>query len=140
MKKLLPVILLSVFAAGSLLAQSKPERTITDADIIGDITLSADTVYILSGFVFVGDGESLTIPAGTIIKGMPGQGVNASALIVARGGKIYANGSAVAPIIFTAQADNVDDAGDLPLDARGLWGGVIILGKAGINTADSEGL
>ncbi|MEA2064625.1 MAG: hypothetical protein U9P14_13055, partial [Gemmatimonadota bacterium] len=91
-------------------AQSKPEVTVTDSDIVGTVNWSSDTTYILNGLIFVDDGESLTIPSGTIIKGMPGQGVNASALIVARGGKIYANGSAVAPIIFTAQADNVDDA------------------------------
>ena len=99
----------------------------------------ADTVYVLSGFVFVEDGESLTIPAGTIIKSQTGQGVDASALIVARGGMIDAVGTAAAPIIFTSINDNADDPNDLPIDARGLWGGVILLGKARINTADSVG-
>jgi len=120
-------------------AQTRPEVTVTDASIVGNVTWSSDTVYVLSGFVFVDNGEALTIPAGTVVKGMPGQGVNASALVVARGGKIYANGTAGAPVIFTAQSDNVDDATDMPLDARGLWGGVILLGRAETNTADSTG-
>ena len=60
--------------------EGKPQRTITDADIDGDMTWSSDTVYVLSGYVFVEDGESLTIPAGTVIKGMPGQGTTGGAL------------------------------------------------------------
>jgi hypothetical protein len=128
------IISLSVLVS----AQNKPTRNITDASIKGNVTWSADTIYILNGRVFVEDGESLTIPAGTIIKGAPGTGENASALLVARGGKIFANGTKDKPIIFTAQSDNVDNLNDLPLDARGLWGGVIILGKARINTPTGE--
>ncbi|HLA41226.1 MAG TPA: FlgD immunoglobulin-like domain containing protein, partial [Candidatus Glassbacteria bacterium] len=130
---LLPLLVSTAFA------QTKPEVTVTDASIVGNVTWSSDTIYVLSGFVFVGDGETLTIPAGTVVKGMPGQGVSASALVVARGGKIYANGTAGAPVIFTAQSDDVEDAADMPLDSRGLWGGVILLGRAETNTADSTG-
>ncbi|MFH1068679.1 MAG: T9SS C-terminal target domain-containing protein, partial [Candidatus Glassbacteria bacterium] len=56
-------------------AQTRPEVTVTDASIVGNVTWSSDTVYVLSGFVFVDNGEALTIPAGTVVKGMPGQGV-----------------------------------------------------------------
>ena len=112
---------------------------VTDADIQGNVTWTANNTYILNGFVFVEDGESLTIEPGTVIKGRPGQAENATALIVARGGKIFANGTADAPIIFTAEADDVTNATDLPLDARGLWGGLIILGKARINNATGVG-
>jgi hypothetical protein len=90
---------------------------------------------VLNGFVFVEEGATLTIEAGAVIKGKPGQGENSSALIIARGGKIFAHGTPAKPIIFTAEADDVDDPNDLPLDVRGLWGGVIILGKAVINVA-----
>ncbi|MCE5270257.1 T9SS type A sorting domain-containing protein [bacterium] len=125
---------LTVFAQGS-----RPVRQITDADIVGNTTWSKDTVYVLNGFVFVEDGEVLNIQAGTVIKGKPGQGVNASALIVARGGRIYARGSSSQPIIFTAESDDVDNPNDLPSDSRGLWGGLILLGKARINTAKGTG-
>ncbi|MBN1448222.1 MAG: T9SS type A sorting domain-containing protein [Bacteroidetes bacterium] len=112
---------------------------ITDADIDGDVVWSSRNTYILNGFVFVEDGESLTIQPGTVIKGRPGQAENASALIVARGGRIYANGTQEEPIIFTAEADDVTNDNDLPFDTRGLWGGVIVLGKARINTATGVG-
>ncbi|MEX0600213.1 MAG: T9SS type A sorting domain-containing protein, partial [Rhodothermales bacterium] len=41
-------------------------------------------------------------------------------------------------IIFTAEADDVTDPDDLPLDARGLWGGVLIHGKADLNSTPGE--
>ncbi|KAA0224819.1 T9SS C-terminal target domain-containing protein, partial [candidate division KSB1 bacterium] len=119
------------------LAQDRPIVNVFDADIGPgqNVTWTADNIYLLNGFVFVEDGAMLTIEAGTVIKGKPGQGENSSALIIARGAKIFANGTATNPIIFTAEADDVNDLNDLPLDARGLWGGVIILGKAVINVA-----
>ncbi|HKJ44394.1 MAG TPA: hypothetical protein VJ991_01080, partial [Balneolales bacterium] len=119
----------------SAYAQSNPTKTITDASIQGDAHFYTDTTYVLQGFVFVEDGETLTIDPGTVIKGSPGQGANASALIVARGGKISAQGTPTKPIIFTALADNVDDLTDMSPDARGLWGGVIILGKGKLATS-----
>ena len=116
------------------------EIEVTDADISSgsNVTWTADNTYVLAGLVFVDEGATLTIEAGTVIKGQPGQGENASALVVARGGKIFAEGTAANPIIFTSTADDVTDPGDLPLDARGLWGGVIILGKASLNSSPGE--
>ena len=115
--------------------------TVTDADInAGDIVYwTADNEYILDGFVFIEDGAVLNIEAGTVIKGKPGQGENASALIVARGAKIYADGTADRPIIFTAESDDVKDPYDLELPASNLWGGLIILGRATVNTATGDG-
>ncbi|MDZ7308526.1 MAG: T9SS C-terminal target domain-containing protein, partial [candidate division KSB1 bacterium] len=123
-----------------IFAQNRPIVNVTDASIGPgqSVTWTADNVYLLNGFVFVEEGATLTIEAGTVIKGKPGQGENASALIIARGGKIFANGTATNPIIFTAEADDVTRFDDLPLDARGLWGGVIILGRARINVAGGE--
>ncbi|PRY10619.1 hypothetical protein CLV24_11338 [Pontibacter ummariensis] len=105
----------------------------------GTVTWTANNTYILDGFVFVNDGQTLTIEPGTVIKGKPGEGENASALIVARGGKIIAEGTAEKPIIFTALQDDVTKVDDMPLDANGLWGGVIVLGKATINKAGGQG-
>ncbi len=102
----------------------------------GTITWTSDKTWILDGFVFVNDGQTLTIEAGTVIKGRSGTGANASALIIAQGGKIKAEGSAEKPIIFTAEADDLSE----PLHGRrGLWGGLILLGKARINTALKRG-
>jgi len=111
----------------------------TDIQPGNHVVWTSDNTYILHGFVFVDSTATLTIKPGTIVKGSPGQGANASALIVARGGRIFAEGTVDHPIIFTALADDVNDPNDLPLDARGLWGGVILLGRARINTAAGVG-
>jgi len=102
----------------------------------GTKTLTADKTWILSKFVFVNKGQILTIEAGTIIKGKPGQGENASALIIARGAKIIAEGTASKPIIFTAEADDLN--GSIAKTDKGLWGGIIILGAAKINTTPNK--
>ncbi|MDZ7288932.1 MAG: T9SS type A sorting domain-containing protein [candidate division KSB1 bacterium] len=138
MVRKLATTLLLLLLPTLVMAQNKPVKQVRDAEVTGNVRWSADTVYVLNGFVFVEDGSTLTIEAGTVIKGKPGQGENASALIIARGGKIFAHGTPTKPIIFTAEADNVDDLNDLPPDTRGQWGGVIILGKARINVAGGE--
>ncbi|MEF8939562.1 MAG: hypothetical protein V5A22_06920 [Salinivenus sp.] len=109
-----------------------------DGNEITDVTWSSDFVYRLDNFVFVNDGETLNIDPGTLIQGMPGDGADASALIVSRGGTIEADGnpgsddpSQADPIIFTAQGD---DGSGFDRGTRGLWGGVILLGDATINS------
>lgn len=137
------VLLVSVFLPVLAEAQSNPVVTVKDSDIVGNETFTSNNTYLLSGLVFVEDGETLTIEAGTVIKARPpsADGLT-SALIVARGGKIFANGTARDPIVFTAEADDVNDSNDIllssPTASRGLWGGVIILGKASINAATGE--
>ncbi len=85
----------------------------------GKQTLKKGT-YTLKGWVYIGDGSELTIEPGTIIKG---DKQTKAALIVEPGGKLYAKGSASAPIIFTSgQAKGNRKPGD--------WGGLIICGKA----------
>lgn len=105
--------------------------TVTDADLdTGVYNWTNDNVYLLDGFVFLEAGGTLNIQEGTVIKakGTPSTGDNASALIISRGAKIYANGTASQPIIFTTEIDDL--TGNLLLATdRGLWGGVIILGN-----------
>ena len=67
---------------------------------------------------------------------MPGSGAEASALIVARGGKINAVGTQENPIIFTFEQDALD--GSTPYNTKGQWGGVIILGNAQLNSSPGE--
>jgi len=104
----------------------------------GTVTWTADKEYIINGFVFVNDGQTLSIEAGTVIRARTGQGSLASALIVARGGTILAEGTQLNPIIFTVEGDDLE--GSVALEARGLWGGLIILGSARINTESGEDL
>ena len=100
-------------------------------------TWTSDNIYILAGKVVVPEGVTLTIEAGTVIKGQEGVGTLASALIVARGGKIMANGTADAPIIMTSVLDDIQpgetSGTSLNPTQNGLWGGLIILGRAPIS-------
>ena len=102
----------------------------------GTVTWTKDKTYIIEGFVFVNEGQTLTIEPGTVVYGRTGQGENASALIVARDGKIIAEGTPDEPIIFTVEGDDL--LGSVPVNAKGLWGGLIILGRAKLNTPSGE--
>ena len=112
--------------------------TITDADLAGGqaYNWTNDNIYLLDGYVFLEEGGTLNIEAGTVIKGLvdPTNGTdNASALIIGKGAQIFASGSPEAPIIFTAEDDNTSDPTDFLVTDRGEWGGLIILGNAPIN-------
>ena len=111
----------------------------------GTTTWTNDRTYQLDGFVFVNEGQTLTIEAGTVIRGNEGEGESSSALIVARGGTIDAVGTAEAPIVFTSASDNSFSTPDglvqgtnLAASEVGLWGGLIVLGRAGLNSAPGE--
>ena len=102
--------------------------------ITANETWTSNNIYNLSGKVVVDNGVTLTIEAGTIIKGKEGTGSLASALVVARGGKLMAEGTSDKPIIMTTQKDNIEVgemAGtNLNENDNALWGGLIVLGKA----------
>lgn len=108
-----------------------------NSNLTANATWTKDNTYILDGRVFVTNGATLTIQAGTVIKGRVRAAQDASALVIARGAKIMAEGTAAEPIIFTAQADNLN--GNLGQSDRGLWGGVVLLGRARTNTASGTG-
>ena len=103
MRATLLLLTCCLFSVG-ILAQN----TITVAGSTGTTTWTADNVYILTGYVIVESGQTLTIEPGTVVKGAPGSGVDASALIVAKGGELIADGTAEAPIIFTFEGDPLD--------------------------------
>lgn len=114
--------------------------------VAGEITTdqkwTSDNCYILSGRVSVTNGATLTIEPGTVIKAKYGAGSVSSALIVSREGMIMANGTASNPIVFTSVADDME-SGDIVSpnmapENNGLWGGIIILGKAPISASASE--
>lgn len=119
------------------------------AVITADMTLPkiAGVFYRFRGQTEVGDvnsatGVTLTIAPGVVLAADSSESSN-DLLLVNRDSKLIAVGTADAPIVFTAQqnlANNgVSDA------TQGLWGGVILLGRAptavcatgtGPNTAD----
>ena len=123
-------------------------NTLISQNITTNTTWSNDKVYELTGRITVTSGATLTIQEGTIIKGRAGTGANASALLIARGGKLMAEGTAALPIVFTSVADEITPADlvagnyaspNLDPDINGLWGGVLVLGYAPISASNSNG-
>jgi hypothetical protein len=114
-------------------------------NIVTDTHWTSDKIYRLNGFVRVGKDEKaagvtvgvptvsataiLTIDAGTVILGK--KGTPGGTLIVQRGSKIMAMGTAAKPIVFTS---------DQSIGARksGDWGGLVICGKATNNVKNSS--
>jgi hypothetical protein len=107
---------------------------VVDSNITSSTTWETGKTYVLSGRISVTAGNTLTIQEGVVVKGEVGTGSNASALIIARGAKINALGTASSPIIFTTVADEIEPgqivSPNLDPDLSGLWGGLLILGNA----------
>ncbi|WP_417443536.1 multidrug transporter [Joostella sp.] len=96
---------------------------ITSGTITSDLTLQANTTYSVSGPVIMAEGSTLTINEGvTVLADANGADVYVA---ISQGAKILANGTATNPIIFTSGAAS---------PAAGDWGGLILLGKAPVNS------
>ena len=112
-----------------------------------NVTLTSGNNYLLDGLVYIDSGYAITIQPGTTIQGRKGTN---SSLIIKRGAKIFAEGTASQPIVFTSSApEGQKRLGD--------WGGLVLLGRAtnngsyngvngvmeiegGINNANGDGL
>jgi hypothetical protein len=105
----------------------KPVIVVT-GDVDNGETWTSANYYVLRGAVFVREGTTLNIAAGTRILGESG---SVGTLIVERGGRLNAIGTADAPIVFTS---------DQPIGQRGRgdWGGLIINGRAPVNFGSGE--
>ena len=97
------------------------DSAVLGGDVEGTLTLDANTEYHLTSALVVREGATLEIPAGTTIKAAKGFG---NYILVERGGKINATGTAAKPIIMTADATDA---------TSGHWGGLIINGYAPIS-------
>jgi hypothetical protein len=112
------------------------------SNISANTTWKTGKVYVLKSRIAVVSGVTLTIEPGVVVKGEVGTGANATALIVARGAKIMAEGTATSPIIFTSIADEIKPgqiaSPNLTVEMNGLWGGLIVLGNAPISVKTGE--
>ena len=122
--------ILAVSALGFTACSDSDDPTpIVDGDVItelnGNITENA-TIGVesvkLTGMTIVRSGATLTIPAGTTITANGGG--NSVYLLVERGAKIIAEGTADKPIVFTSDVQK-----------SGSWGGLLINGAAPISHA-----
>lgn len=103
-------------------------ENVLSGTLTGEQTLEAKE-YILNGTVVIADGGRLNIPAGTTVKAREGF---SSYILVAQGGKLYAEGTQSKPVVFTANSTS---------PVSGFWGGIIINGKApisGLNANKSD--
>ncbi len=98
-------------------------------ELVGTLTtrtLIAGTPYLIKGTVLVPNGVTLTIPAGTVIKG---DKATKGLLIIQPGGILNCNGTATNPVVFTSsQGPGERDRGD--------WGGISWTGNAFVNQAN----
>ncbi|MDB5151825.1 MAG: hypothetical protein JWR54_576, partial [Mucilaginibacter sp.] len=93
--------------------------------ITADLALDANKNYFLKGQVYVKNNATLTIPAGIIVSAqVNAQPANKSVLVITKGSKIFINGTADKPIVFTSAAAT---------KAPGDWGAIILLGNAPTN-------
>lgn len=104
----------------------KPTETtaeIIQGELTGTTSLDASKKYLLRGKVYVQAGAELNIPAGTLVMG---EKSTDGTLIINRGGKLNAMGTASNPVIFTSEAPK-------GFRNRGDWGGIVICGNATTN-------
>lgn len=132
MKKFLPYFLFLALLGTVACTKDKDDDDDGNTEFIelsGDLTtrtLTAANKYLLKGQVFVRSGQVLTIEPGTVVLG---DKLTRATLIIDRGGRIVANGTAAQPIVFTSnQPAGIRDRGD--------WGGLVILGNASCNQID----
>ncbi|MFN5784629.1 MAG: T9SS type A sorting domain-containing protein [Flavobacteriia bacterium] len=92
--------------------------TTVSADITTNTTWSG--IVLLQNKVYVKNNATLTIQPGTIIRG---DKLTQGTLIITRGARINANGTATQPIVFTSN----ESMGNR---SEGDWGGLVILGLA----------
>ena len=97
---------------------------IVSANITANTTWLAGKTYKLAGTIYVTNNAILTIQPGVVVKGQYSN--TGTALIITKGAKINAVGTASSPIVFTSdKAAGQRAAGD--------WGGIILLGKGKYN-------
>ncbi len=96
--------------------------------ITTNTTWTKNNVYLLQGTVFVDSLVTLTIEAGTVVRGDANTVI--SALVIQRGAKIIANGTPCNPIVFTSSKA-------IGARVKGDWGGLIIEGRA-LNNLGTE--
>ncbi len=117
---------------------------LVDADITSNTTWTSDNEYILTKIIYVKNNATLTIQAGTVIKGEPDDPntteKDPGTLVITTNGMIMAEGTSSNPIIFTATVDT-DPKNTIIAPKtgqtvnQGYWGGLIVLGRAPVNTA-----
>ncbi|WP_298310817.1 multidrug transporter [uncultured Aquimarina sp.] len=99
-----------------------PTSEVIGGTLTEDLTLESNTEYSLTSALIVPEGFTLTVEPGVVVRAATGSDVY---IAVLQGGIINAEGTSSNPIVFTS-ATSTPNPGD--------WGGLILLGKAPINS------
>lgn len=122
-----------------ILTPATPGTTAIRGDITTNTTWTKNNTYVLKGVVVVKNGATLTIEAGTQIRGevgwdsTAGVPMAAGGLMIARDGHLQALGSACEPIVFAPHATG-------SRVVPGTWLGVVVLGEAPVNVPGGAAL
>jgi len=107
---------------GTTVAPVDPTSNIITG-VISSSKFYAKGKWILKGYVYITNGATITFEAGCVVQS---DVTEKGALIIERGAKLIASGTAALPIVFTSgKAIGARTPGD--------WGGIILLGKAPTN-------
>lgn len=104
-------------------SNTDPDTIYLSGTYTSDLQLDANNNYVVNGPLIMASGTTLTIPAGMTLEALAA-GANVY-IAISQGARIVANGTADNPIILTSDASS---------PAAGDWGGLILLGKAPINS------
>lgn len=120
---------------GTILESSDKSTRKIAGTFLEDVTLESKYTWLLDAPVLVGndaatDTAVITIQAGTVIQGRGG--TPPAMLVIKRGSRILADGTAANPIVFTSN----QPAGKR---APGDWGGLVINGRAPVNNMGAGG-
>ena len=145
MRKTVLGVMVALFMAGTASAAAvKVEKNIT-----ASTTWTADNVYRLEKQIYVLSGATLTIEAGTVVASTTDAG---GSLAVARGAKIFVNGTKDNPVVMTSTDDVATwtpnaghpSGGDPKTGTWHVganeWGNLTIMGKGLISASHYGGL
>ncbi len=137
------VILVCLCQIKAVMAQPEECFNLIPKFITSDFTLSFNSelgnVYCLDGITTVFPGATLTIEPGVVIKAVDQERTSdgsVSVLIISRQASIMAEGREFSPIIFTALQDDLSNPFDMGEAPGNLWGGIMILGDAMLNSPE----
>ncbi|SDS19267.1 hypothetical protein SAMN04488553_1688 [Gramella sp. MAR_2010_147] len=115
---------------------NRGQVSVLPSSIENDLSLDANSEYVISSTVSVQDGATLTIPAGTQITARSDSETDATSIyiVVQRGGMIDIQGTKSNPVVMSSTSGEA-----------GSWGGLVIAGNAstdaGVNaTAEVGGI
>ena len=100
---------------------NRGQVSVLPSTIQENLTLDANTEYVINSTVSIEDGANLTIPAGTQITARSDSETDATSIyiVVQRGGTIDIEGTESNPVLMSSTSGEA-----------GSWGGLVIAGKA----------